>query len=1130
MKQITWLFFLLIALSTEKINAQLNNTPNPAKAIPPSPNASAIEKFNIIPVSNSTGIPEIAIPLWNWQKGMLNFNLGLRYHAGGVKVDDIASSVGLGWVMTGLGSVNRTVIGLPDDMPARGFIHSAPHPFIVSGSFDPLVFNFTTYPAFLYGQAPPNGLISEYSNPHSGVAEQVENNLIDGEQDMFSFNTPTCNGTFVLDKNGVPVKLEQSNVKIEAVITPGASITSFKVYDENGIVYYFEKTENQTIESFPAAFPPNNLPNNYTSSWHLTKIKSPAGNTEIDITYSYSGNVSAKYHTSFSESRILTRQEYTAQEPQDPYPAFIPLEYNFSYQVLTTTNPLPVSIDFSDGTSVDLEYENDRDDFINGKSLKSIKVKNLKNENAKQFDFIHSYFVNTGTESLMFTSDNNSRKRLRLDEIREVSSADVNDYKATKLFYSTIELNPRGSKNTDIWGYNVNPGRNNQHYIPQMETPYDIKAIFGIGFLEGADRRPDSVYAKAGMLEKIEYPTGGYTEFEFEINKAVCDKDYYIDEFFSNISTWEQNDFNTAQNLVFNDRNVESVFFTFWTKEIDPRLDPDPMANICLSTDNLPCEFQVIRISDNAVVYTLNDLYSAFFEGVTTEVNLPLNASYKLRFVYNVNDPCSFRFPFYVEARARFINQSTEKLVGGVRIKRIKTSSGNEINERLFSYAIPESTTSSGKLSFIPGFSNNRYGLDLSHPRGIYIPCPTTSCFRHIFTQTSSGGNTINYASGGPLNYNFVTETFTDGSSVLKEFADIKLGGTGPHTEDYPFLPIQNYQHINGKVKKETVRDDLGNLKSETTFTYNIDEDYLNPDPNSQEFTDPHDMRNLRVTKWASSVGLLFDLCNYDLKYFTVFPYWYYLTKCELASVETKVYEGNEVMTSTEYYSYFNNRLVHKTVSNSKGEILRETYSYPHTSYPNGNLLQTMMDRNMMNVVTGLTMTKVLNYDVLSEQKNEYALFLTDMPQVAAVQKSILGNALENEIQMNQYDVFGNVLQYTGKDGIVHSFIWAYKGQYPVVHVIGATYATVSDLITNPSVLENPTDGQLDNLFSEIRTGAGSNVQVTTYKYIPLVGVKEITDINGKKMVYEYDGFNRLKVTRDNDNNIIKVHEYEYAP
>lgn len=52
--------------------------------------------------------------------------------------------------------------------------------------------------------------------------------------------------------------------------------------------------------------------------------------------------------------------------------------------------------------------------------------------------------------------------------------------------------------------------------------------------------------------------------------------------------------------------------------------------------------------------------------------------------------------------------------------------------------------------------------------------------------------------------------------------------------------------------------------------------------------------------------------------------------------------------------------------------------------------------------------------------------------------------------------------------------------------------------------------------------------KMSTYTYDPLVGMTSATGSNNKSMYYEYDNFNRLKVIRDDDKNIVKKIDYQY--
>lgn len=91
------------ALSQRKAEESLTDI------LPPSPTASGIIRYGDIPVSYSTGIPEISIPLYTIKCGSLEMPVTLSYHAGGIKVDEAASRVGLGWSLLAGGTVGGSV-------------------------------------------------------------------------------------------------------------------------------------------------------------------------------------------------------------------------------------------------------------------------------------------------------------------------------------------------------------------------------------------------------------------------------------------------------------------------------------------------------------------------------------------------------------------------------------------------------------------------------------------------------------------------------------------------------------------------------------------------------------------------------------------------------------------------------------------------------------------------------------------------------------------------------------------------------------------------------------------------------------------------------------------------------------
>src|SRR5690606_8850101 len=100
---------------TNKSMAQSNlpsYNPGVENIIPPSPTAGALGKYGSVPVGLSTGIPNISVPLYSYAQsgqGNLGLDISLNYHAGGIRVDEVSSNVGIGWSLSAGGVITRTL-------------------------------------------------------------------------------------------------------------------------------------------------------------------------------------------------------------------------------------------------------------------------------------------------------------------------------------------------------------------------------------------------------------------------------------------------------------------------------------------------------------------------------------------------------------------------------------------------------------------------------------------------------------------------------------------------------------------------------------------------------------------------------------------------------------------------------------------------------------------------------------------------------------------------------------------------------------------------------------------------------------------------------------------------------------
>lgn len=130
------------------------------------------------------------------------------------------------------------------------------------------------------------------------------------------------------------------------------------------------------------------------------------------------------------------------------------------------------------------------------------------------------------------------------------------------------------------------------------------------------------------------------------------------------------------------------------------------------------------------------------------------------------------------------------------------------------------------------------------------------------------------------------------------------------------------------------------------------------------------------------------------------------------------------------------------------------------------------------------------------------------------------------------YDGIGRPIQKTDKKGIRTSYVWGYKGMYPVAVIEDAPYySSITRAIIGTTILNAGPNFDLDEGLEPNQEAALRNMtqgRVTTYKYDPLVGMTEMTDPVGRKIFYMYDKYGRLEFVKDEDGNILN--KYKYSP
>lgn len=470
---------ILFLLFMPRILAQ--NTRYLPKITPQAPNTSAFIRYGVYEVNLFTGVPDISIPLYEVQAGDLKVPVSLKYHASGIKITDNASWVGLGWSINAGGLISRKLMGGPDEL--QGNYLSGTH-ILKAADIDP------------------------FTQTGLDVLNLIRNGSYDMEPDIFAYNMPGHSGSFFFNQRDSykPVLMPYEPVVINKTIAN--SQISFELLDETGAKYKFGTTAVESSNAYSGST------NTYAkTAWMLEQMVSPNYRDTISFTYA-----SRSGQTAYDEMDYIIVNDNVSTFTTDPgYNYDQGLSYNTTYSA-NTTQQLLNEITFPNGKLVFEQSAIDRQDsYLGDKLLTGIKVYNINSATGqyqvlKQIKFYQSYFYNDFTY------------RLRLDSMAVMDKGGVVMERYRFEYNTDVQLPRKVSKSRDYWGYYN--GKTNNTLVPRMEIPFTAGGATGnstitIGSGTPNSRDPDPAFMQAYMLKKIYYPTGGYTEFEFETNKYL---------------------------------------------------------------------------------------------------------------------------------------------------------------------------------------------------------------------------------------------------------------------------------------------------------------------------------------------------------------------------------------------------------------------------------------------------------------------------------------------------------------------------------------------------------------------------------------------------------------------------------
>jgi hypothetical protein len=998
------------------------------KAIPPSADAAALGKYGRVPVGYFTGIPDISIPLYTIKSGDLSLPISLTYHAGGIKTEEIASSVGLGWALNAGGVITRTVRGIADED--------------LNGYLDPHQYVLNIYNAISGIQPPPP---TNLTATNAGILlNHFVDDTYDGEADIFNFNFGGYSGQFTFTQTGGIMLSPQQDISFSVAYAEGNPINSIIATTPDGVKYFFGSGDGSTAVESTQRNGSSSTTKSYNTGWFLSKIVSPSGN-EIDFTYK-----------------------------AEAYDQFQPGGSRYRYLGGTAQGPADNDAGFSDGLHT---MKLTGITFENGNIQVNSNVSRLDLASSGATMINNMIISSTGfSKTYNFFYTNSSTTRLRLDSLvgQLEPIPGTTNFKEEKYSF-TYNPDPWSSVGSfqyaqDWWGfYN---GINQTTIVPSMPDPLNPSAS-----LAGANRAPNVSTMADGMLTQITYPTGGYTVFTFEPNHENG-YDLGADPYTALPQTTAVSNDTTSPYDNYDSRNgnPSDLMYVYSTvNAVVPMPVTITAAGLGYGSNppTVNAVFASIYGQDANGNYT-NDVYD-ITNGANTTVFLN-QGHYQIRLMAGKGQPfnASSNTVIYTVAVlwsdhvALAGASNAGHVASGMRIAQIADYDGvssSPYNLRTYKYLLSDGITSSGYLNYQP-----LYAYDMNYASGSL----SSSTFGQYYVRTASSNYPLATQHGAVVGYFHVEEDLdNNGQQGKNDYYYSISGAEGVNGPGFPFAPPTTLEWHEGLLTRQISSKYIGNnnylpvqqkVFVHTSFNNNMDLSIkagFNPYPLNYISTVDYLGGNGPGT--GNTVGTLIAQPYYNATDYT------YLSSDTTYSYGSTSDTTQKIITWNNYQmDPVTYQLTQVQSQNSKNELITQKITYPGAAsasvagasylygigivtYPIEEVTQKANAdgtklRTIKAVLTSYKTTQPFR-DVVSEFRSVTPA--TDFVSLAA------GGSPDSRYQpvvsFDQYEPNGNIQQEEKVGDAVRTYIWGYpnpnkpfNNTYPVAEVLNARLADVA--------------------------------------------------------------------------------------
>ncbi|MBK7173657.1 MAG: hypothetical protein IPH84_10600 [Bacteroidales bacterium] len=930
---------ICVLFASLRLFSQSSDILVPPINIPTSPEAALLGRFGDIPVSYYTGTSNISIPLYSIKNSAVEIPIILNYNSSGIKVEDEATWVGLGWDLSPGGMIIQEVRGKNDEIDYPNQCEGVPGADIFKNRFS----YYENY-GFEYqigretsgnGQDCGDPFYSEYDDevgdPYCCV-DKVQRGY--GQPDIYNYSFGQYSGKFYIVPETHEIRLIDRNEQV-----------------------YFQKINDNLIEAITldgtkyqfGAIETANGGINYEYTGKVYKISKIILLNGDNIFFNYSNHT----YTELRRSETAFLNSFEGSPP-------VTSQNIFTYHEIKTLTQIETPEEI-----INFNLEDREDiDSDNAKRLGSIDIiSKISNNKIKSFEFQYEYFPYSTTgvpyDPYIWQHLDNYGKRLKLTELQEIGydNAGSSDYSNPPYLFeynTTVTMPMKCSYAKDFWGYYN--GANNSCLLPNLDYfdyPYDpdyqvtlVNSTTINPYIfpyEGADRFTDNEKVDAYILKRISYPTRGFTEFEYEpnsfTNQFIPDKSknifktYYIidNSNLSNSNTIQSFSLSKSTTIHFENKinngmgqpgitpltrvEMEGCYIKFYKtktvnsvvqEEILELWDLSTVTNAAFENDGgkfwLDERKRVDYDSNPTTVYHVE----VFFPDA---LNNPLNYALGVSSLFNYYDDTDVD-----------ITVSTQC---GLRIKSIKnfTKTGKLVNHKILSYSDGKLLNHFRPLKMYKGSSSDIF----------YVTDGIIYENISFFKRISVSGNDFGSAGGTQVGYGRVEELELDGESDnwgKKVF--FYYNNENKTQQDCPAIPDLK----NGKLFQEEVFDNQNVQLQTKKYIY----DFIEPFPKYHCQSIVLLSIGERIPCWNFYNYGLPDNTHYyvqNVEYYTASKFGYNIYTIHsfqsyLKEVITENYFDQNIFNTIEHFTYNEEGLLKsKKVFNSNGKTLLSKFYYP---------------------------------------------------------------------------------------------------------------------------------------------------------------------------------------------------------